>query len=103
MHMVAQSGNVNMLRTLIYAQADINLPDGKSGKTALHHAVDNNDLPVAGFLLTEVTCILLSPYDHYVLNITRLVCIVGFTRNKLTIYLLYKELSFSHLAYQEKL
>ncbi|KAK3787613.1 hypothetical protein RRG08_034316 [Elysia crispata] len=52
-HLVAQSGNVDMLRTLIYAQADVNLPDGKSGKTALHHAVDNNDLPVAGFLLTE--------------------------------------------------
>ncbi|GFN89059.1 nuclear factor NF-kappa-b p105 subunit [Plakobranchus ocellatus] len=52
-HLVAQSGNVNMLRILIYAQADINLPDGKSGKTALHHAVDNNDLPIAGFLLTE--------------------------------------------------
>ena len=52
---MAQSGNVDMLRTLIYAQADVNLPDGKSGKTALHHAVDNNDLPVAGFLLTEVT------------------------------------------------
>ncbi|GFS09172.1 nuclear factor NF-kappa-B p105 subunit [Elysia marginata] len=52
-HLVAQCGNVDMLRTLIYAQADVNLPDGKSGKTALHHAVDNNDLPVAGFLLTE--------------------------------------------------
>ncbi|RUS85575.1 hypothetical protein EGW08_006658 [Elysia chlorotica] len=52
-HLAAQSGNVNMLRTLIYAQADVNLPDGKSGKTALHHAVDSNDLPVAGFLLTE--------------------------------------------------
>lgn len=52
-HMVAQTGNVDMLRTLIYAQADVNVPDGKSGKTALHHAVDNNDLPVAGFLLTE--------------------------------------------------
>ncbi|CAG5129174.1 unnamed protein product, partial [Candidula unifasciata] len=52
-HLAALTGNVEMLRTLVFGQADVELPDGKSGKTALHHAVDNDDLPVAGYLLME--------------------------------------------------
>ena len=32
----------------------MDIPDGKSGRTALHHAVELDDLPVAGFLLMEV-------------------------------------------------
>ncbi|XP_005091024.1 nuclear factor NF-kappa-B p105 subunit isoform X2 [Aplysia californica] len=52
-HLASQLGDVSMLRTLVFGKADADLPDGKSGKTALHHAVDNDDLPVAGYLLME--------------------------------------------------
>ncbi|XP_070186600.1 nuclear factor NF-kappa-B p100 subunit-like [Littorina saxatilis] len=52
-HLAAQSGNVDMLRLLVHGRADVDMPDGKSGRTALHHAVELDDLPVAGFLLME--------------------------------------------------
>jgi ankyrin repeat protein len=48
------AGSVDMLRLLVHGKADVDLPDGKSGRTALHHAVELDDLPVAGFLLLEV-------------------------------------------------
>ena len=54
-HLAAQTGSVDVLRTLVYSQANINLPDGKSGRTPLHHAVEVDDLPTAGYLLMEVS------------------------------------------------
>ena len=54
-HLAAQSSNVDMLRLLVHGRADVDVPDGKSGRTALHHAVELDDLPVAGFLLMEVS------------------------------------------------
>ncbi|XP_041362807.1 nuclear factor NF-kappa-B p105 subunit-like [Gigantopelta aegis] len=52
-HLAAQHGDVAMLRTLVYGQANVNVADGKSGRTALHHAVEADDLPMAGYLLME--------------------------------------------------
>ncbi|XP_071105685.1 nuclear factor NF-kappa-B p105 subunit-like [Haliotis cracherodii] len=52
-HLAARCGNVEMLKTLVYGQADMNLQDGKSGRTPLHHAVEVDDLPTAGYLLME--------------------------------------------------
>ncbi|KAK7004971.1 nuclear factor NF-kappa-B p100 subunit [Biomphalaria glabrata] len=52
-HLASQLGSVEMLKILVFAKAQVDLPDGKSGKTALHHAVDNDDLPVASYLLLE--------------------------------------------------
>ena len=40
---------------LVDAKADIDVQDSKSGKTALHHAVENDDLPMVGYLVTEVS------------------------------------------------
>lgn len=37
------------------AKADVDVQDSKSGKTALHHAVENDDLPMVGYLVTEVS------------------------------------------------
>lgn len=59
MHLAAKAGKVYMMKTLVFGKADMDLLDGKSGKTALHHAVDNDDLPVATYLLTEVRRLLL--------------------------------------------
>ncbi|KAL8616973.1 hypothetical protein ACOMHN_041891 [Nucella lapillus] len=52
-HLAAQVGNVDILRLLVHGKANVNMADGKSGRTALHHAVEQDDLPVAGFLLME--------------------------------------------------
>ncbi|KAK7498584.1 hypothetical protein BaRGS_00010244 [Batillaria attramentaria] len=52
-HLAAQSSNVDMLRLLVHGRANVDVPDGKSGRTALHHAVELDDLPVAGYLLME--------------------------------------------------
>ncbi|KAH9508414.1 Nuclear factor NF-kappa-B p105 subunit [Bulinus truncatus] len=52
-HLASQMGCVELLKVLVFAQAQVDLPDGKSGKTALHHSVDNDDLPVASYLLLE--------------------------------------------------
>ena len=34
--------------------ADVNTTDGKSGRTALHHAVEADDLSITGYLILEV-------------------------------------------------
>lgn len=39
---------------LVDAKADVDVQDSKSGKTALHHAIENDDLPMVGYLVTEV-------------------------------------------------
>ncbi|XP_076454433.1 nuclear factor NF-kappa-B p105 subunit-like [Babylonia areolata] len=52
-HLATLRGSVEMLRLLVHGHADVDVGDGKSGRTALHHAVENDDLPVAGFLLME--------------------------------------------------
>lgn len=56
-HLAAQSGNVDMLKILVHGCANVDVPDGKSGRTALHHAVELDDLPVAGYLLMEVSTV----------------------------------------------
>jgi hypothetical protein len=45
------------MRLLSRGKANINLPDGKSGRMPLHHAVERDDLSTVGFLILEV-CIL---------------------------------------------
>ncbi|KAK3091585.1 hypothetical protein FSP39_020963 [Pinctada imbricata] len=53
LHLAAQKGDMEALKCLIRGKADINVPDGKSGRTALHHAVEVEDLSVAGYLILE--------------------------------------------------
>lgn len=36
------------------AKVDADMQDSKSGRTALHHSVEKGDLPMAGYLITEV-------------------------------------------------
>ena len=42
------------MKHLAKANADVNVQDSKSGKTALHHCIEKGDLPMAGFLVMEV-------------------------------------------------
>nr|UZH84476.1 P105 [Sinohyriopsis cumingii] len=54
-HLAAQKENLNAMKLLVYGKADINLPDGKSGQTPLHHAVEADDMSVAGYLILEAS------------------------------------------------
>lgn len=54
LHLAAKNGCTDALKLLVGAKADVDVQDSRSGKTALHHAVENNDLPMVGYLVTEV-------------------------------------------------
>ena len=55
LHLAAKNGCTDALKLLVDAKADVDVQDSKSGKTALHHAVENDDLPMVGYLVTEVS------------------------------------------------
>ena len=42
------------MKQLVKVKADVNVQDSKSGKTALHHCIENGDLPMSGYLVMEV-------------------------------------------------
>lgn len=52
-HIAAETTNIEMLRYLVSAGADINSREGKGGFTPLHIAVENGSEPTANFLLDE--------------------------------------------------
>ena len=52
-HLAALTQNCNAMRLLSRGKANINLPDGKSGRMPLHHAVERDDLSTVGFLILE--------------------------------------------------
>ena len=54
-HLSVREGHMTCLRHLVTADADVNVPDGKSGYTALHHATDCENLGIVGYLLLEVS------------------------------------------------
>jgi len=54
LHLAASNGHTEVLKLLVGAKADVDVQDSKSGKTALHHSTEKNDLPMAGYLITEV-------------------------------------------------
>ena len=55
LHLAAKNGCTDALKLLVDAKADVDVQDSKSGKTALHHAIENDDLPMVGYLVTEVS------------------------------------------------
>ena len=55
LHLAASSCNLKCVKILTLAGADVNVQDGKSGSTALHHAVENDNLPIIGYLILEVS------------------------------------------------
>ena len=54
LHLAVTAGSRETVRLLVDTKADINVQDSKSGKTALHYSIEKGDLPMAGYLLTEV-------------------------------------------------
>ena len=54
LHLAASCGNREVMRHLVDAKADVNVQDSKSGKTSLHHSIERGDLPMAGYLISEV-------------------------------------------------
>ncbi|XP_015108756.1 uncharacterized protein LOC107035714 [Diachasma alloeum] len=52
-HHCSQLGNYDGVMALIAADADLNVRDGKSGRTALFHALENDELRIARELLTS--------------------------------------------------
>lgn len=52
-HIAAQKGNLQAIKLLVRCKADINMADGKSGKTPLHYAAEENDLSVSSYLILE--------------------------------------------------
>lgn len=53
-HLAAIHSSMPCLRHLVRVNANVNLSDGKRGYAPLHHAVENEDLAMVGFLLLQV-------------------------------------------------
>lgn len=53
-HIAADKNNIKAVKLLVHGKADVNIPDGKCGRTALHFASISQDLSIAGCLLLEV-------------------------------------------------
>jgi ankyrin repeat protein len=52
-HLASQYRHKPVLMELFHNGADVNSKDGKSGRSALHHAVEANDLEIATFLIKK--------------------------------------------------
>lgn len=52
-HIAAETSNIEVLRHLVSAGADINSREGKSGLTALHIAIESSNEQLVNFLLDE--------------------------------------------------
>ena len=54
LHLASGCGSTEVMKQLVKVNADVNVQDSKSGKTALHHSIEKGDLPMTGFLVMEV-------------------------------------------------
>lgn len=55
-HLAVLAGSKDSLKLLNSAGAYMSAQDGTSGKTPLHHAVEQDNLPLSGFLILEANC-----------------------------------------------
>lgn len=61
LHLAVQSGRLAVVKLLVAAKADVNQPDGRSGRVALHHAVEAANVGITGFLVLEANADLDAP------------------------------------------
>lgn len=54
LHLGTLSNNINLLKYLVAIGANVNEPDGKSGRTALHYAVEMNHFHLVQCLLSDL-------------------------------------------------
>ena len=47
-------GHLSCVKMLVMAGSEVSQPDGRSGRTPLHHAVEADNVAIAGYLLLEV-------------------------------------------------
>lgn len=62
-HMVVMANSLSCLKLLIAAGVNVNAQEQKSGRTALHLAVEQENIPLAGCLLLEVRAEFLFPWS----------------------------------------
>ncbi|XP_030383495.1 NF-kappa-B inhibitor cactus [Scaptodrosophila lebanonensis] len=76
-HLAAQSGNIEILRTLVSHGADINAREGKSGRTPLHIAIEACNEDLANFLLDECEKLNLETATYAGLTAYQVACILN--------------------------
>lgn len=67
-HMAVMANSMSCLKQLIAAGVNVNAQEQKSGRTALHLAVEHENIPLAGCLLLEVRVEFLSPGSFHLRN-----------------------------------
>ena len=55
LHLAVLGGHLAVVKLLVAAKADVNQPDGRSGRVALHHAAEDANVGITGFLVLEVS------------------------------------------------
>ena len=59
LHLAALYGKLEVVKHLVNAKGDANVQDSKSGKTALHYAIEKGDsgINITGYLLMMQVCV----------------------------------------------
>ncbi|XP_072050550.1 nuclear factor NF-kappa-B p105 subunit-like isoform X2 [Amphiura filiformis] len=52
-HLSIKKDDLKNLKMLVKFGADVNVPDGNSGRTCLHHAVQRSNFSILGYLITD--------------------------------------------------
>lgn len=55
LHLAVMHQHMECVHTLLNADTDVNHRDGRSGRTALHHATETNNLNIARLILEQVS------------------------------------------------
>uniref|UniRef100_A0A1Q3EXG1 Putative developmental protein cactus n=1 Tax=Culex tarsalis TaxID=7177 RepID=A0A1Q3EXG1_CULTA len=74
-HIAAETSNIELLRYLVGAGADVNSREGKAGLTPLHIAIENGNEPLVNFLLDECPKLRIEAVTYAGLTAYQLACI----------------------------
>ena len=62
LHLAVLSGEAELVTTLIDVGSDVDITDGKSGRTPLFHAAESNLCDIASLLLKRAACVSIANY-----------------------------------------